>query len=541
MAMGIETGSMARMRLEKAWGAACRVILGGEVGQLEDYADWLMDGMEPIYLRRSSLSGNEVAYAVPDYAADAKWASFEEINGRKFEPLSINDVKDIDSVIEAVRERMYYAGNVVLGNSSEVVQSSNVANSNFVLASNFISDSKNIAYSSFVRYSENLFGANNDTTSNFAIRGLDTYGNRRILEGWGTYNCSDTAFTFGCEDCRQAMFSFNIKGKSHVIGNLQLTQDKYAAIRETLLAEMRQELKANRRLPSLAEITGGGARFGDGYENEVETIRRKIAPAAERTDRKPIENAFRQACKVVLGEPLDGFDEYGPWLMRHGRDVRECDSAISGRKTYVAEIIPYRWMPADRMITREESLLAGELMRISENGAEKLSLGNASEMLGGLAGFIGEMRLKKSINLMQTAIGFSAQHCYRGGLYALTKYSAFTYWPRDSQYTFGCNTIFSSSFCIKSYYSNNLARCFEADSCRSCSDSYFVHNCENVQNALFCSNVKNVSYAIGNAVVGREKFLEAKSAFQKWVLEKLQKDKALEIDIFNLGASRAVL
>ena len=52
---------------------------------------------------------------------NAKHMSFDEIDfGRKFEPLCIDDTKDIDSILEAVRERIYYSGNIILGTSQFV-------------------------------------------------------------------------------------------------------------------------------------------------------------------------------------------------------------------------------------------------------------------------------------------------------------------------------------------------------------------------------------------------------------------------------------
>ena len=35
--------------------------------------------------------------------------------------------------------------------------------------------------------------------------------------------------------------------------------------------------------------------------------------------------------------------------------------------------------------------------------------------------------------------------------------------------------------------------------CRECSDSWFCHNVEGMQNALFCFNTKSKRYAVGNA------------------------------------------
>ncbi|MCX6778345.1 MAG: hypothetical protein NT157_05690, partial [Candidatus Micrarchaeota archaeon] len=491
----MEKPDPAQTELQKTWDLACKLMLGAEIGPLEDYADWICAGRDPMTERKSSKSDSVVTYAVPHYDPNSRWASFDEFDfGKKFEPLGINDVKDIDSIIEAVQERIYYAGNVVLGNSKFVSKSSNVTNSHYVLGSGFVSDSKNIAYSSFIRYSENLFGANNDTTSNFIIRGLDTYGNKRAFEGWSTYNCSDSYFTFGCEDCQNIMFSFNVKGRPYVIGNLQLSPEKYRKIRGKLVEDMRAELISKKKLPSLVEILSGGETFGQGFDSQLDNIKKAAAAARQegKTDRKPIEKAFDNTFQTLFGEQPKGFDEYGDWLTKYGREVWKLNSCISGQELYASDIIPYKWIPKERVVTREESLLAGDVLRIGEAEAEKLTLENTASIIGKIACFTTEIRLKTTVNLIETAVGFSAQNCYKGGMYCLCKFCAFTYWPRDSERLFGCNTVFSSSSCIKSYYSNNISRCFEVDSCNYCSDSYFLHNCENVRDSMFCFNTKNL-------------------------------------------------
>jgi len=47
----------------------------------------------------------------------------------KFEPLKLDNITDIDSILESINERILYSGNVVLGNSKEVYKSASIINS----------------------------------------------------------------------------------------------------------------------------------------------------------------------------------------------------------------------------------------------------------------------------------------------------------------------------------------------------------------------------------------------------------------------------
>jgi len=87
---------------------------------------------------------------------------------------------------------------------------------------------------------------------------------------------------------------------------------------------------------------------------------------------------------------------------------------------------------------------------------------------------------------------------------------------------------------VNCYNSVNLKRCLEVDSSNSCSDSYFCHNCENVQNSMFCFNVKNKRYAIGNVEVGQEAYTKVKNALVLQMAGELDKNGKLNRDIFSL-------
>ncbi|MFH1470405.1 MAG: hypothetical protein ABIF01_01535, partial [Candidatus Micrarchaeota archaeon] len=128
-----------------------------------------------------------------------------------------------------------------------------------------------------------------------------------------------------------------------------------------------------------------------------------------------------------------------------------------------------------------------------------------------------------------------ASYCYRGAGLMKSKYCAYCMWPRESGYIFGSDFVFSSKLCLKCYKSENLTRCFEVSHSHTCSDCYFCHNCENVHDSMFCFNTKNLRHAIGNVELGKDDYLKLKKRILSGMAEKLEREKRLDYNIFNIG------
>jgi hypothetical protein len=517
--------------LDKRWRQVCSLLFGGEVGGLDDYKEWLSERTDPVFSSKSALSGREISYANGEYCKGAAWVSFDEIDfGKKFPPLSINDVKDIDSVIGAVQERAFYAGNVILGNSKFIEKSANVSDSFYVYESSRIGDSKYIAYSSMARLCECVFGTAAPGESQYMVLCNDTYKSKRCFELWMSTGCSDCHYVFALTDCDSCMFCFSLTGARYAIGNLPLGKEKFSAIKQGLLEQMRSELVRKKRLPSLTDIAGKCAGSVP-----------KSNPAETKTgsdkDMRPIEEAFSSTSKIVLGVRLEGLDAYAPWLTRHIEKGERRKSVLSGRGIFVGTYAKYGQIPPSRTVTEDEALRLSAPSKKPEEMA-KISLANAHGLIADVAYFHLDYHAftnRNIIDCMAYAYSSNAFNCFPC---VEIKDSAYNFWPRSSERLFGCGVMFDSQFCINCHQSVKLSRCFEVDSSRDCSDCYFCHNIENCQNCMFCFNVKNLRYAIGNAEVGREKFAEAKEALLKRVGGRLQKEKDFPLDIFNLGCRK---
>jgi hypothetical protein len=99
--------SEAYRKLDREWRTTCRVLLGDEIGELDEYSKWLSGLNDPLFVRPSSVSGKPVVLSNGAYCESGKAVRMDDIDfTRKFEPLSINDMKDIDSLLSAVRGKL---------------------------------------------------------------------------------------------------------------------------------------------------------------------------------------------------------------------------------------------------------------------------------------------------------------------------------------------------------------------------------------------------------------------------------------------------
>ncbi len=520
--------SQAYDALNRSWKSTCRVLLGDEIGELAKYEPWLSEHRVPLLRKKSALSQKDIYCATTDYADGAEFVSLDEVDyGKKFQPLGINEIKDIDSIVGAVGERFRYCGNVVLGNSSHVENSSDVQNSFYVLGSNFIYDSEYVAYSSYCRGSKHLFAVISDYSCDHLIRVFETHKQSRCLEAWKCYNSSDCYFCCSVEGSQDAMFSFNQKNKRNVIGNMELPRERYLQLKEKLVSEIREELLRNKKLLSLMEIVSASAK-----PMKLPKLESKVL--GEDGDKAPIEAAFGKTTNVVLGKPLHDFESYGPWLKQHVPPVLERRSAATGKRMHIPGVTPCTLFPSDRLVDMDEYWQIGESTRLDEPDIK--SLDSIKESVGKIAfanpnGTLGECRNIMLVPLCNTSI-----NCYCCPIASFNEGAAFSYWPRTSKFVFGSALAFSSSFCINSYYSVNLSRTFEVDGCNNCSDAYFCHNCENVQDSMFCFNAKNLRFAIGNSQMRPEEYKKAKTLILGQIADELEKNKSLKWDIFNIGA-----
>ncbi|MFH1261477.1 MAG: hypothetical protein ABII39_06040 [Candidatus Micrarchaeota archaeon] len=247
---------------------------------------------------------------------------------------------------------------------------------------------------------------------------------------------------------------------------------------------------------------------------------------------KEIETAFQQVTKILFGTSFSDVESYEEWLINNVDTTLESISPISKKPIYSPPVTYYKAL-LGRLLLMDEALEQGNA-HISETEVEQLNLSNASKTLKNIKFGTSDVMFGKNSNMEKSAAYINSHYSFKSSFVCDTKYSAYCFWPRQSEYVFGSVLAFSCSFCINCYHSSNLKRCFELDNCDNCSDSYFCHNCENLSNCMFCFNTKAKQYAIGNVEVGKERYLEIKKILLNDICKQLQEKKMLDVDIYQL-------
>lgn len=249
------------MDINTAWKSTCKVLLGEEIGELDAYEKYLKRYTKTTQKKKSCLSGKPVSVTSQHVNSD-RIVSYDELGlyNQKFmgKHLDVNELKDIDSLIAALNERFYYSGNNIQGNSFNTENVDRCQNSSYVKESTEVYDSKFVAYSSTLRYAEYVFGSTLvGQKTRFCIKGHDVYEVSRGLELIRVFVSSDCFYCGNLEGCSNCMFSFNLRKKNYCIGNAQLSREKYEALKQKLVQEIRETILAKKDIPSIIDIIGG--------------------------------------------------------------------------------------------------------------------------------------------------------------------------------------------------------------------------------------------------------------------------------------------
>ncbi len=518
--------------LNNAFSSISKVLFGSEVGELKDYEEWLLEYVKIPLIKKND---KEIILSSSFYSEDSEFVDYNEINFmKKFEPLNINEIKDIDSIVEALKERFIYAGNIVQGKSKFIEKSTNVQDSFYVYSSWNVVDSKYVSYSAKVKESEYAFGTLSDGESSFIMKVIDSHRNKRVFEAFGSYVLQDSYYCSKVWYSHDCMFSFGLLNSSYVIGNLKLSPDKYSRIRNSLIEQMRSELIKNKKILSLMELISS-------YES---TSLKISTPSSEQfNDKEVIEKAFQNTTRILLNRELHNIDDYSSFLETNVFPLYPVKSAVSNKTTYImgafTENFSVDYDLSKRTVTEQELREIGKSNFVRNVDSLKFVKSELLSLLEDIAFLSFESNLGRNSNMIDVVLYAYSHNGYKGSLYVYAKNCAYSYWPRRAENVFGANISFETYFAINSYFSSDVSRVFEVDNVQDSSDLYFSHNVENIRQGMFNFNVKNLTYAIGNASYNPETYMRIKNSLVEQIADELERTKKLKWNIYNIGSIKS--
>ena len=254
---------------------------------------------------------------------------------------------------------------------------------------------------------------------------------------------------------------------------------------------------------------------------------------------KELERAFSQTTKLMLGTELQGLDDYRQWLGRRVPLPHQGKSALSGKEV---------WIPPARNYLGKE-FNPSKIISMDEMGKACVSPFSpvevkAATVAGMLAKFTrpisfncGNVRYQAHENVEKcSGAGGGRNLYYDEDVYQEVKNVAYSNYTLYSENMFGCHGVSHSSFCIHTYNSTAVNRCFEVDGCSNSRDLLFCHDCENVNDSMFCFNAKNLRFAIGNVPLPTERYRQVRALLSGGMAAELARSKALGWDIYNIGS-----
>jgi len=242
--------------LNKAWKTTCRMIFKDEVGELEEFEDYLKEAV--IGKEVTSVSGKPLWVLSEQYCNSAKFIEFGKDKMPSAKPLNVNSIKDIDSLLGEISENLQYSGNKILGNSKMVEHSDAIVDGTYILNSSGIQRGKCEAYVYMMHDGEYAFGSTSSGESSHIIRCFYTNSMKRCFECSASVALSDCYYCYNIMNSSDCMFSFHLRAKQNMIGNVQLSKDKYQELKEKLVAELCKDMKRKKRVGfSIIDIFNG--------------------------------------------------------------------------------------------------------------------------------------------------------------------------------------------------------------------------------------------------------------------------------------------
>ena len=516
-------------QLQKDWNSTCRVIFGTELGKLTDFLPWLSFYAPPSSKRISRVSCREVALATDRYPKNARFVSDGEVEHNLKYALSINDMKDIDTLTRALSEKCDYSGNRLLGNTAFADSSDLITDSQYIYSSNQIQNCSHACACTLIRRGcKYAFGCVWHGECEFTVRVAGAYNVKRCFESFMVTDSSGLAFCHACLNCHDLMFSFGQQNASYKIGNIQLAKDKYSAIKAKLMSEMAEKLARDKKFPSLFEL------IPDALPKSIPKISVKEEKDVQNVE--VVRKGFASTYGIIFKrQPTRKLEEYADWLEQGAVRAIEIKTPY-GRTSYIPEFFSmYSKMPRARLVS------VAEIMEMGKHEMPASCLEGLEGVFGGIREhffFTGEFYSGKSRNASTTPCVFNAVNTYKGFDATNAENTAYATLALNSKYIYGGSWTLESEFCIKCFNSNFLARCFEMDGCTKCADCYFCHNCEALTDCMFCFNMKGARHCIGNTQLTREEYVKARDSMLAKLADELDDARGLKTGIYNIGAKR---
>jgi hypothetical protein len=238
--------------VQNAFNAACRLILGREIGGLSAFKPWLVRHNMGIRTVKSALGSGEI-----------QAASYVNLlalpNGRYV------NIDEARCIAPLVRLRESEAEKITLANAGKALsrilyissqfQDGTIVNAYRCPIVTWSSDceevhgcifAKKSAYSTWPRDSEHVFGCAFCVDSGFNIKCYNSFKIRNCFEVDSARSCTGCYYCHNVENCHDAIFCSNAKNLRYAVCNVVVGKEQYERVKAMLLAGINAEIAKKR-------------------------------------------------------------------------------------------------------------------------------------------------------------------------------------------------------------------------------------------------------------------------------------------------------
>ncbi len=236
--------------IEASFKSTCKILFGQELGNMDQYAEYLNEA-NPGIEKRKSVFGSTVYPAKTFFyfmVPTSRLISNPEAGEAGKLHVELGDGESLGQMIKKLDCIALYVSEWDEGENHNNIETPIALSATNTYRSN-ASYSKNVGYTVMAQHSESLFGCYRLLHSKFCARCYHSAYLVRCFEVSDSSNCTDSLFCHNCENLDNCMFCFNTKSKRYAIGNVEVGRENYMRIRKMVMGEITGKLMKDRALP----------------------------------------------------------------------------------------------------------------------------------------------------------------------------------------------------------------------------------------------------------------------------------------------------
>lgn len=156
----------------------------------------------------------------------------------------------------------------------------------------------------------------------------------------------------------------------------------------------------------------------------------------------------------------------------------------------------------------------------TDNMRPKVPLDSLQDVLAqwNIVNYTSTERQIESLNFAQSDNIYFSENVYRSVDVRKSKNVLFSDGAIDSEYVIASQRAAANTFCIRIDDSGECSNSFSVSWSSKIVNSFFIHDCFDMQDSMFCTNMRNGQYCIANMQYEKEEYEKIRNLVVRWIL-----------------------